>query len=80
MPARETDLTGALGQAPEELPLGMQFRLAGLWAAFEIYTPANLALRKIAAIGPSAESCIEQLQAQSIDPAKYEYTVLTKPY
>jgi len=80
MPARDADLAAALGHAPEELPLGVQFRLAGLWAAFEIYTPENLALRKIAAVGMSAAACIEQLKSLSLDPAKYEFVVLHKPY
>lgn len=80
MAVRAVDVSVAIGHAPEELPLPVQFALAGMWAAFEIYTPENLALRKIAALGGSAAECFGQLRARGLDPVKFEFVVLKRPY
>ena len=53
-------------------------RLAGQWVALEIYTPATLPLRRIEALGPSDEECINQLTARGLDPRRFEF-VLLKP-
>ena len=41
----------AIGRAPEQLTLEERIALAGKFAAFEIYTPDSLPLRRIEAIG-----------------------------
>ena len=53
--------------------------LRGLWAAFEIYTPETTPLRRIAALGRSAEECMSALAARGLDPRQYEYIPLRSP-
>ncbi len=64
------------GRAPDTLSLVERRALAGLTAAFEIYTPATLAEYRIAAIGESASDCARQLAGRGLDPRKYEYVIL----
>ena len=52
--------------------------LAGQWIALEIYTPATLPLRRIEALGGSAEECLRQLAERGLDPRQFEF-VLLKP-
>ena len=70
----------AVGRAPEELELGQRLALAGKWIALEVYTPATLPLRRIQAVGDSVADCIRQLETQSLDPERFEFSVLQKPY
>ena len=51
-----------IGRAPERLTPEELTVLAGRYIALEIYTPANLALRRIAAMGDSAAACARQLR------------------
>jgi len=70
----------AIGRAPEELELGERLAWTGKWIALEVYTPATLPLRRIQAIGDSVAECIRQLETQSLDPERFEFSVLQKPY
>ena len=81
----------AVGRAPEELSLPERFELAGKWIALELYAPPEVAqvdgrpemalrLRRVRAIGDSAEECIRQLRAAGHDPADFEFTLLKPPY
>ncbi len=80
-----------VGRAPEELTLPERFQNAGKWVALELYTPpvivesqggpeVDFKLRRIRAIGNSAQECIEQLQQAGLDPDQFEYTRLTPAY
>jgi hypothetical protein len=74
------DARQAIGRAPDRLSLDERVALAGKYVALEIYTPKNLALRRIEAIGDSIEECIRMLQSRGLDPAHFEYTRLAHPY
>jgi len=47
---------------------------------FEVYTPATTPLRKIEAIGDTAEECIRQFVERGLDPLQYEFVLLPPPY
>lgn len=61
---------------PEEFSLRERRRIAGNWVALELYTPANLALRRIAALGASPADCRRQLRESGKSPADYEYLLM----
>jgi len=67
-----------IGRSPERLSLKESLALAGKWMALEIYTPATLPLRRIQALGDSAEECVRQLVEQGLDPRRFEY-LLVRP-
>jgi hypothetical protein len=62
-----------IGRSPERLSLKESLALAGRWMALEIYTPATLPLRRIEALGDSADECIRQLRERGLDPRRFEY-------
>ena len=62
-----------IGRSPERLSLKESLALAGKWMALEIYTPATLPLRRIQALGDSAEECMRQLAERGLDPRRFEY-------
>jgi hypothetical protein len=74
------DLRQALGRNPDRLTLEERMALAGKFVALEVYTPENLALRRIEAIGNSMEDCVRMLQSRGLDPRQFEYTILSWPY
>jgi hypothetical protein len=80
MTSARMDLGRFLGRPPDLLSLPERISLAGFWIALEVYTPKNLALRKIAAIGDSVAACTLQLQARGLDPAQFEFQLLRQPY
>lgn len=65
-----------LGRNPDEFSLSERARLAGTWIALELYNPANLALRRIAALGESPEACQAALQAQGRDSGDFQYILM----
>lgn len=69
-----------LGRSPESLSPKETQALAGKWIALEIYTPATLPLRRIEALGGSAEDCMRQLRERGLDPRRFEYVVLKPPW
>ncbi|MEO8369239.1 MAG: hypothetical protein ABI806_08570 [Candidatus Solibacter sp.] len=70
----------ALGRNPDRLSLPERTALTGKMIALEIYTPANLALRRIEAIGDSIDACVRMLQERGLDPRQFEMTRLQPPY
>ena len=43
-------------------------------------TPENLAFRRIEAIGDSIEQCVTMLKSRGLDPKKFEFTRLPRPF
>jgi hypothetical protein len=81
------NIASVVGKAPDDLTLAERAELAGMYIATELYTPTTLGevggrpevavrLRRIEAIGSSAEDCIRQLKSTGADPANYEYSRL----
>ena len=75
-----TDPSRAIGRSPDRLTLGERLALAGKLVALEIYSPETLPLRRIEAIGDSIADCLRTLQARSLDPARFEFSLLPSPY
>lgn len=69
-----------IGRSPERLTLEERFAFAGKYIALEIYTPQNLALRRIEAIGDSPADCIRMLRARGLNPPTFEFSRLSAPY
>ena len=69
-----------LGRCPDDLSLEERTALAGSYIAMEIYTPEALPLRRIEAIGDSAQDCIAMLRRRGLDPLKFEFIPLKPPY
>ena len=67
-----------IGRSVDRLSNREVVLLAGQWIALEIYTPATLPLRRIEALGASAEDCMRQLTERGLDPRQFEF-VLLKP-
>ena len=74
------DAKHAIGRSPDRLTLAEQRALAGKYVAFEIYTPETLPLRRIEAIGDSVEQCVAMLKSRSLDPKKFEFSRLPRPF
>jgi len=70
----------ALGRAPEHLTPAEREALTGRFVALEIYTPKTLPLRRIEAIGESADECIRQLVSRGLDARKFEFVRLQRPF
>ncbi len=79
-PAFRFDARRIIGRSPERLTLEERFALAGKYIALEIYTPQTIPLRRIEAIGDSAEDCVQQLRSRGLDPRHYEFERLTPPH
>lgn len=77
---REKNTERAIGRSPERLTLKERLSLAGKFIALEIYTPQNLALRRIEAIGDSPADCIRTLRTRGLDPTAFELSRLPAPY
>ena len=70
----------AIGRSPDDLSLGERRALTGKYIALEIYTPEDLPLRRIEAIGDSVVECVLQLVARGLDPVRFEFSRLAPPY
>lgn len=70
----------AIGRSPDRLSLDERHALTGKYIALEIYTPEDLPLRRIEAIGDSVEECMRQLAARGLDPIRFEFSRLGPPY
>jgi hypothetical protein len=70
----------AIGRSPDRLSLDERRALTGKYIALEIYTPEDLPLRRIEAIGNSVEECARQLVARGLDPLRFEFSRLGQPY
>lgn len=73
---RDFTLGKFLNRSPDTLSLRERQLLAGSWAALEMYTPGNLALRRMVALASSASACRKQLVEQGLDQAHFEYILL----
>ena len=82
---------GPVGRGVDELSLSERMEYAGKWVAFRIYTPpgivirdgieyADVCLKTIEAAGASFEECHAQLRSRNLNPAEFEFTLLTLPY
>jgi hypothetical protein len=78
--AAAADLSRFVGSEPDRLPLAGRRALTGKWIALEIYSPATVPLRRIAAVGESPSECIAALKARGLDPARFEFTLMQPPY
>ena len=70
----------AIGRSPDRLSLDERRALTGKYIALEIYTPEDLPLRRIEAIGDSVPECARQLAGRGLDPVRFEFTRLAPPY
>jgi len=70
----------AIGRSPDRLDLYERCALTGKYIALEIYTPEDLPLRRIEAIGDSVPECARQLAGRGLDPMRFEFTRLAPPY
>lgn len=68
-----------LGHSPDNLPLPLLLAHTGTWIALPLYTPANLALRLIAAAAPSRQECLAQILSAGLNPADFEFHPLPDP-
>jgi hypothetical protein len=78
--ASKLDLEKFVDRAPDRLTLAEREALVGKFVALEIYSPKNLALRRIAAIGDNIQECVAGLRRRNLDPLQYEFTPLNPPY
>jgi hypothetical protein len=74
------DAQRAIGRSPDRLNLDERHALTGKYIALEIYTPDDLPLRRIEAIGDSVQECVKQLAARGLDPLRFEFSRLGPPY
>ena len=77
-PARSVQF--AIGRSPDRLTLPERFAVTGKYIALEIYTPENLAARRIEAIGDSLEECAAMLRSRGLQPEKFEFSRMGPPY
>jgi hypothetical protein len=71
--ATKLDLEQFVGRAPDRLTLAEREALGGKFIALEIYTPKNLALKRIEAAGSDIRECIAMLRRRGRDPLNYEF-------
>lgn len=70
----------AIGRSPDRLSLAERRALTGKYIALEIYTPEDLPLRRIEAIGGSVQECARQLVDRGLDPVRFEFSRLAPAY
>jgi len=70
----------AIGRSPDRLTLAERLALTGKYIALQVYTPEDLPLKRIEAIGDSVDECIRQLTARGLDPLRFEFSRLAPPY
>lgn len=70
----------AIGRSPDRLTLPERIALVGKYIALEVYTPANLAYRRIEAIGDSLDECVRMLTSRGLDASNFEFHRLAPPY
>ena len=69
-----------LGRSPDDLSLKENSALFGQLVALQIYTPEELPLRRIEALGDTIQDCVAMLRKRGLDPLKFEFTPLKPPY
>jgi hypothetical protein len=78
--ASQPDASRWIGRSPDRLSLEERRALIGKYIALEIYTPREIPLRRIEALGDSLADCARELRARGLDPALFEFTMLEPPY
>ncbi len=78
--AAATDFQQLIGNTVDRLDLATREAVVGKVVAMRIYTPQNLALQRIEAIGDSVQDCTQQLEAAGSDPLDYEFSRLNPPF
>jgi hypothetical protein len=78
--AAAKDPRNAIGRELERLSLDERLTWTGKYIALEIYSPETTPLRRIEAFGDSIQECVRQLRARGLDPARFEFSLLTRPY
>jgi hypothetical protein len=73
------DTSRALGRSPDSFRLDEALAFAGKCVALQIYSPSTTPLRRIEAIGDTAEGCYRQIVARGLDPRQFEFTTLKPP-
>ena len=74
------DPRAAIGRSPDSLTLEERLALTGKFVALEIYSPETIPLRRIEAIGDSADQCLRMLRERGLDPVHFEFSRLAPPY
>ncbi len=69
-----------VGLSPERLSIKQLTALAGYVVALEVYTPETVPVRRIEAIGETAEECMAELAQRGLDLRHFEYVLLKAPY
>jgi hypothetical protein len=69
-----------VGLPPERLSVEQMTALSGYIVALELYTPETAPVRRIEAIGETAEECMAELAGRGLDPRRFEYVMLKAPY
>lgn len=64
-----------IGKALERFSLRELRELHGYWLAFERYTPETLPLKRIEAMGPTLNACVQMLVERGLDPANYDFEI-----
>ncbi len=77
---RRIDPSRYVGRSPDRLSLEERFAVAGMYAAFEMYTPQTLPLRRIEALGDSVAECAQSLKSRGLDVTRFEFLRLAPPY
>ena len=77
--SRLEDPNAVIGRSPDQLTIGQRKVLTGKYAAFEIYTPARLPLRRIEATGDTVADCVRMLRERGLDPKGFEFRRLAPP-
>ena len=78
--AVSSNLQDLVGLAVDRLDLATREAVVGKVVAHRIYTPQNLALQRIAAIGDTVQECAGQLEAAGEDPLEFEFSRLNPPF
>ena len=69
-----------VGRTPDRLTLDEREALVGYYMARQVYSPKNLALQRIEAVGESVAACVENLKRAGKNPLEYEFTRFNPPY
>ena len=73
-------IPGVIGRSPDSLTVPERIALTGKYIALQIYTPEELPLRRIEAIGDTLADCLRMLASRGLDARKFEFTRLRPPY
>ena len=74
------NLRDLIGCAPDRLDLATREATVGKVIAMQLYSPKNLALQRIEAIGDSVPECVAQLKERGLDPLDHEFSRLNPPF